>query len=107
MQSILKYGRQYFRKISGDGNSFGYPINGKCTLAFSRVLDTEEILVVMNLDSFGRQDYITVDRKLIPSGSKIVNLLDENISLIMEDLHGRACVRVSLRGHQVAILKKI
>jgi glycosidase len=47
----LRYGREYFREISGDGNHFGHPIDGKCTMAFARVLDTTSIVVAMNLES--------------------------------------------------------
>jgi glycosidase len=44
----LRYGRQYFRQISGDGCHFGFsPFNGG-VLAYSRILSGEEVLVVVN-----------------------------------------------------------
>jgi glycosidase len=47
----LRYGRFYFRPISGDGKNFGVSpyVNG--TLAFSRILMDQEILVVANTDT--------------------------------------------------------
>jgi glycosidase len=47
----LRYGRFYFRPISGDGQQFGVSpfLNG--TLAFSRILMDQEIVVVANTDA--------------------------------------------------------
>ena len=47
----LRYGRFYFRPISGDGKNFGVSpyVNG--TLAFSRILMDQEILAVANTDT--------------------------------------------------------
>ena len=47
----LRYGRFYFRPISGDGTHFGVSgfLNG--TLAFSRILMDQEIVVVANTDT--------------------------------------------------------
>jgi glycosidase len=46
----LRYGRQYFRQISGDGYHFGFSPYAGGVLAFSRILSGEEILVVVNTD---------------------------------------------------------
>ena len=43
-EAALRYGRQYFREISGNGIDFGYPIDGRCTLAYSRIRIIEMIL---------------------------------------------------------------
>lgn len=46
--SALKYGRLYFRENSGNGTEFGIcPFNGGL-IAFSRILSTDEILVLAN-----------------------------------------------------------
>jgi glycosidase len=105
-EPALRYGRQYFREISGDGAGFGYPTSGQNTLAYSRILDSDEVLVAMNLDSSSRQDFITVDRNLTPPGSTMVDLLDNNATFRVEESQGRARVRVPLAGHQMAILKR-
>jgi glycosidase len=47
----LRYGRFYFRPISGDGKNFGVSAFSNGTLAFSRILMDQEILVVANTDT--------------------------------------------------------
>jgi glycosidase len=44
----LRYGRQYFRPVSGDGYHFGFSPYAGGVLAFSRILSREEILVMVN-----------------------------------------------------------
>lgn len=105
-EAALRYGRQYFREISGDGNGFGFPYDGKCTLAYSRILDTTEVLVAMNLDMDERQDYIIVDRTLNPEGSVMVNLLEPESAYNVAKRGQVHAVRVSLEPHQMAILKR-
>ena len=63
-EPALRYGRQYFREVSGNGIDFGYPLDGRCTLAYSRILDDTEVLVVLNLDAAPRNEYVTVDSNL-------------------------------------------
>jgi glycosidase len=47
----LRYGRFYFRPISGDGQHFGVSTFLTGTLAFSRILMDQEIVVVANTDA--------------------------------------------------------
>ncbi len=47
-QPALRYGRQYFRPISGDGIHFGVSPFAPGVLAFSRILNDTEVLVVAN-----------------------------------------------------------
>lgn len=103
-EPALRYGRQYFREISGNGTDFGYPIDGRCTLAYSRILDEIEIVVAMNLDTVSRQDYVTVDANLSPVGQGMVNLLDPEERVIVEQRGARAAVRVALGPYSMAIL---
>ncbi len=105
-QPALRYGRQYFREISGNGRDFGHPLDGHCTLAYSRILDTEELLVCMNLDDQPRQDYITVDYNLSHPGWGMSDLLGSNLRHIrIEETAGRAYVQVKLEPYQIAIMK--
>jgi len=109
-EPALRYGRQYFREISGDGQNFGHPIDGKCTLAYSRILDDTEVLVAMNLDSEPREDFVTVDRNLAPEGKKMRNLLrpKEMLNVVSSggaDGRERHAVRVPLAGHEMAVMK--
>ncbi len=67
-QPALRYGRQYFRPISGDGTHFGLSTFSNGILAFSRILNDQEILVVANTDS-GKswQGDVIVDYALNPA----------------------------------------
>ncbi len=103
-EPALRYGRQYFREISGNGIDFDHPMDGRCTLAYSRILDTTEILVVMNLEETPRNDWITVDLKLSPPDIEMINLIDPAKRLSVELRGKRAAVRVPLDGHQMALL---
>ena len=105
-EPALRYGRQYFRETSADGVSFAFPDSGRCTLAFSRILDTDEVLVAMNLDALPREDHITVDRDLTPPGCELMDLLNGGTRQVVAEVDGRAFVRVPLAGHQMAILKR-
>ncbi len=101
----LRYGRQYFRETSEEGNLFRYPTSGQSTLAFSRILDTDEVLVTINLDAFPRQDCVTVDGNLTPPGSEMIDILKGDPPLTVEESYSRAYVRVPLQGYQMAILR--
>lgn len=94
--AALRYGRQYFRKISGNGIDFGYPLDGRRTPAWSRILDSEEVPIALNLDSQPRTDHITVDRNLSAPGQSMNNLLQPGVSMQVRDSNGRACVQVAL-----------
>jgi glycosidase len=104
-EPALRYGRQYFRETSVDGQNFTHPTNGQCTLAFSRILDSDEVLVVMNLQASRREDCITVDRHLSAVGTKMTDLLGGTVPVSVQESSGRAYVRVPLAGHQMALLK--
>jgi len=47
-QAALRYGRLYFRPVSGDGLHFGLSKTVEGVLAYSRLLSDEEILIVAN-----------------------------------------------------------
>jgi glycosidase len=47
-EPALRYGRQYFRPISGDGQTFGVSTFAGGVLAVSRVLNDQEVVVVAN-----------------------------------------------------------
>ncbi len=105
-EPALRYGRQYFREISGNGRDFGHPIDGTCTLAYSRILDTIEIIVAMNLEASPRNDFVTVDADLSTAGEVMVNLLDPQKRVTVERRGPRHAVRVPLEGHEMAIFKR-
>lgn len=47
-QPALRYGRQYFRPVSGDGQNFGVSPFPGGVIAFSRILNDGEVIVVGN-----------------------------------------------------------
>ena len=49
-QAALRYGRYYFRPLSGDGVTFGLSSFPTGVLAFSRILNDQEVVVVANTD---------------------------------------------------------
>jgi glycosidase len=98
----LRYGRQYFREISGDGENFGCPVDGHCTMAFSRILDTREVLCVFNLDKAAREDWVLTGT---PPGNQLIDALNGGEALeILEAPKGGAMVRVPLQPRQMRIL---
>lgn len=78
---VLRYGRFYFRPISGDGVHFGISPYAGGVLAFSRILGDREIVVVANTnvrESF-RGDVI-VDRSLHADGTPFAILFANRAS---------------------------
>src|SRR5262245_184161 len=68
-QPALRYGREYFRPISGDGAHFGTSPFASGVLAFSRILNDREVVVVANTSV--AQDWsgeVLVDFALNPVG---------------------------------------
>ena len=69
-QPALRYGRQYFRPISGDGINFGLSPYPSGVIAFSRILNDQEVLIVANTNI--QQEFtgeVIIDRQLNPAGS--------------------------------------
>ena len=79
-----------------------------CLFAFSRVLDTTEILVALNLETTPRNDHIIVDARLTPPGQPVADLLDGSKRYEVKDVgNGLASVQVPLAPRQIAILKTV
>ena len=108
-EPALRYGRQYFRQVSAGtvtGSTFSYPTNGNCTLAYSRILDTTEILVAMNLGSVPRKDYVIVDSNLHRAGGNMVDLLDHEKEYLIGHSGSAMFVKIPLEPYSIAILKE-
>lgn len=56
----LRFGRMYFRQISGDGTHFGLPFGTDYILAFSRILFGREVLVAYNVSSTNTHDFFVI-----------------------------------------------
>lgn len=71
-QPALRYGRQYFRPISGDGSMFGVSTFAGGVLAWSRILNDVEVVVVANTNTAsGWSGEIVVDRHLHGEGAAL------------------------------------
>lgn len=127
-QPALRYGRQYFRPISGNGFDFGISLTPAGVLAFSRILHDREVLIVANTNT---QDSWTgdviVDLALNPVNSSY-RVLSSNIgqpnppepvvekaagSVKIHEVNGAVMygpvrtVRVKLKPMEIQILEKM
>jgi glycosidase len=123
----LRYGRFYFRPISGDGQHFGVSpfLNG--TLAFSRILMDQEIVIVANTDTAnscavdvivditlnqpGEQYRVLYSNKAAPQAPAAVRQLGANAVTVQEPDGSTGngplnCMHVTLAPMEVQILGK-
>lgn len=69
-QPALRYGRQYFRPLSGDGVNFGISLFSPGVLAFSRILNDQEVVIVANTQTDdGFTGDVIVDAVLNPDSA--------------------------------------
>jgi len=71
-QPALRYGRFYFRPISGDQRSFGISTTAPGVLAFSRILNDQEVLTVANFNTTAAQTvWVILDSNLSAAGDAL------------------------------------
>ncbi|MFL5045697.1 MAG: alpha-amylase family glycosyl hydrolase [Xanthobacteraceae bacterium] len=105
-QEPLRFGRMYFREISGDGQNFGLPFGRSYTLAFSRMLYGAEVLVAYNVSDQKRDDCVVVDSSLHHPGSSVSFLYGKTGSASVQRAgNGTAFVKLPLEPHQFVILR--
>jgi alpha-amylase len=101
----LRFGRMYYRQISGDGKTFGFPFGSTYTLAFSRLLYPQETLVAYNVASQARDDRVIVDATLHPEGSQMTFLYGDTGTVpVQTAASGARFVKLDLEPHQFVIL---
>ena len=101
----LRFGRMYFRQISGNGEQFGLPFGSNYTLAFSRILYPDEILVAYNVENNNRHDRLIVDATLHPAGSTMRFLYGGTGTVpVGTASDGSRFVKLDLAPHQFVIL---
>ncbi|HEX3852402.1 MAG TPA: hypothetical protein VHW01_15640, partial [Polyangiaceae bacterium] len=101
----LRFGRIYYRQISGNSQDFGFPFGNASTLAFSRLLYGQEVLVAYNVSSGPRSDSVVVDGTLHPKGSSLQLLYGGTGTVtVQQALNGNCFVTLSLGGHAFVIL---
>ncbi|HXJ89454.1 MAG TPA: alpha-amylase family glycosyl hydrolase [Candidatus Binatia bacterium] len=77
-QSALRYGRFYFRPISGDGVNFrvsGFP---QGVVAFSRILNDQEVVVAANTNTASTQQVDVIVEILLSSAGDAFDVLYSN-----------------------------
>ena len=123
-EAALRYGRQYFREISGDGINYGISSYQGGVLAYSRILYDEEVLVVINTSTENSwSGYVIIDyilnfkvsklRLLYSNYNKkitaVVSTKDNTITCKFDGskFMGKVCtVSLNLKPMEIQILKK-
>ena len=102
----LRFGRMYYRQISGDGEHFGFPFGFTYTLAWSRILYPDEIVVAYNVAGQQRHDCVIVDAELHKDGSTLRFLYPATGGTVPVQTasNGARFVQLDLDPHQFVIL---
>jgi glycosidase len=96
-QPALRYGRLYFRPISGDGTHFGTSSFSPGVLAFSRILNNREVLIVANPSTQARfRGHVLVDRFIHKVGDQFRVLNEPGLPL-----PGKVESRSGLEIHEI------
>jgi hypothetical protein len=104
-QEPLRFGRMYYRQISGDGVNFGFPFGSTYTLAFSRLLYPREILIAYNVSDQARHDRVIVDATLHPDRSQMQFLYGKPGTVQVQTAPSQTrFVQLDLEPHQFVIL---
>jgi alpha-amylase len=106
---VFRFGRMYYREISGDGEHFGLPYGTTYTLAFSRLLYGKEALVAYNVSGQPRNDAVVVDGSLHGPGDRMRFVYrsggDPGTVEVEQALDGTRYVRLHLGSREFAILE--
>ncbi|MEX0931841.1 MAG: alpha-amylase family glycosyl hydrolase [Candidatus Paceibacterota bacterium] len=105
-EPALRYGRFYFRDVSEDGQHFWYPDGGNGLLAFSRIHDSDEVLVVINIRDHAEANYITIDNEITPPGTLLVDALNKKNTLLTLSQGGRTSALVTMPPMSISIFKR-
>jgi alpha-amylase len=102
----LRFGRMYFRQISGDGVHFGFPYGTTYTLAFSRILYGREVLVAYNVADQDRHDCVIVDASFHKKDEQMRFLYGKSGSTTIQQApDGALYVQLDLDPRQFVILQ--
>jgi alpha-amylase len=95
----------YYRQISGNDQDFGFPFGSAYTLAFSRILYPQEVLVAYNVSGQARHDAIVVDAVLHPAPSTMSFLYGGAGTVpVQTAADGTRFVHLDLEPHQFVVL---
>jgi alpha-amylase len=103
----LRFGRMYYRQISADGISFGFPYGSTYTLGLSRLLYGREVLAAFNLSDTARSDAVIVDATLHDRPDATMRILYGGAGAVPVETaaNGARFVRLSLGPHAFQILE--
>jgi len=105
-QEPLRFGRMYYRQISGNGTDFGFPYGTSYTLAFSRILCGSEVLVAYNVSPQPRNDYVVVDASIHKPGDTMNVLYPAPGSVTIQMApDATQFVQLNLSGNDFVILR--
>jgi hypothetical protein len=76
----LRYGRTYFRQLSGNGVDFGFSTANPGVLAFSRILNDREVLVVANAVKANSETLHVVVDSILNTVGRVLSTLYSNKS---------------------------
>jgi len=109
----LRYGRHYFRQVSGDGQNFGFSMDKGGIFAMSRILVDQEVLVVCTPNPFqGWTGWVEVDADLTPNLAEwkvTFSTLDGGFNVQTTTVSSnpkRCAVRVTLRSNELIVLQR-
>jgi glycosidase len=109
-EPALRFGRQYFRACSGNGDDFGYSPYRGGVLAYSRILNDRELLVVANTDTQQPASvHVVIDHSLDAEGTKDWHVLfpaaQQSAAPRRSTLHGELrAVQVTLGPMETQVL---
>ena len=106
-KDVMRFGRMYFREISGDGIHFGLPFGTAYTLAFSRFLwGAPEVLVAYNVSTESRRDCVIIDGETHKSGGQMTYLYGKTGTVpIQKNVDDTYYVHLELGPRQFVILE--
>jgi hypothetical protein len=79
-QPALRYGRQYFRELSGNGRDFSISPFTPGVIGFSRILNAQEVLIVANTAEQSTFTGEAIVDKDLNQGAATFRLLFSNLS---------------------------
>jgi glycosidase len=107
--NVLKFGRMYFREISADGVNFHYPECENCTLAFSRILFNQEVVIIYNTcPTESKMEFVEIDYRINKNKRSMKPIYGyENCVQIMPAKDGvkKRYMRVYLKPMQFVMLQ--
>lgn len=108
-QPALRYGRQYFRDLSGNGADWGPSTFPFGVISYSRILDDKEIVVVANTNTQAPDVsvHVQVDPDLNPTGTPVRLLYSNPVAAVMPSdvlkVGDRVGVKLVLKPMQVQV----